>query len=72
MNYEGDFKKGKKDGYGILNFGNKDSFIGNFYDGRVNGYGTINKPDGSLINGYWENDKLIRIIWNFCVHFFNI
>ena len=32
-------------------------FFGSFVNGKKQGNGRIEFPDGSVYNGYWENDK---------------
>ena len=39
--YEGEWKDGKRDGYGILSWKNKSKFIGNFEDDKVIGFGIL-------------------------------
>ena len=56
--YEGEWKKGKKDGKGIIFYENgkikyKGDFVNNFYEG----YGIYHDPEGRRYEGYWANNK---------------
>jgi len=59
-NYEGEFKKGKKDGMGtFINYHtgfyfNKYEYVGEFKDDKFHGEGTQTFPDGSKIIGQWK------------------
>lgn len=61
--YQGQFKYGYPDGYGVYTWGNKNFFTGNFQEGKKEGKGEMHykNPDGtdSIVNGFWKKDKYI-------------
>jgi len=52
--YEGEWKDGKRDGYGILCWGDESKFMGKFEDDKVVGYGKLWHDDGDIYRGYWK------------------
>ncbi|KAL4500677.1 hypothetical protein ABPG72_003101 [Tetrahymena utriculariae] len=60
VKYEGDFKYGKKDGFGTIYFSNNDYFVGQFVNNQANGNGNYMYEDAvGFATGEWINDKLI-------------
>ena len=61
--YEGEFKKGKKDGMGTYTnyhtgfYFNKYEYVGEFKDGKREGEGTWSLYDGTTYAGEWKHDK---------------
>jgi hypothetical protein len=56
LRYEGDFSLGIKHNFGMYYFCNDERFSGNFTNDQIHGYGTYFKRDGTILNGYWENN----------------
>ena len=52
--YEGEWKDGKRDGFGILCWGDESKFMGLFEDDKVFGYGKLWHDDGDVYKGYWK------------------
>lgn len=52
--YEGEWKDGKRDGYGILCWGDESKFFGKFEDNKVAGYGKL-WHDDDVYKGYWKD-----------------
>ena len=52
--YEGEWKNGKRDGFGFLYWGNKSKFMGNFEDDKVFGFGKLWHDEGDIYTGYWK------------------
>ena len=52
--YEGEWKDGKRDGFGTLCWGNESKFMGLFEDDKVLGYGKLWHDDGDVYKGYWK------------------
>jgi len=58
-NYEGRFKKGWPDGYGVYTWATGEVYEGNFNDGIKEGEGIyrfFNNGNDSIIQGLWKND----------------
>jgi hypothetical protein len=55
--YEGDFEKGKFNGYGHYKMCNGDIYIGEFKDGLFHGKGQYNYKNGDLFDGIFKNGK---------------
>ena len=53
--YEGEWKNGMRDGFGILCWGDESKFIGNFVENEVVGYGKLYHKDGDYYKGMWNN-----------------
>ena len=56
--YEGEFKKGKKDGKGKLIYKNGTEYIGDFKNNRHHGYGQLTQTDGEIFQGEWKEGKI--------------
>jgi antitoxin component YwqK of YwqJK toxin-antitoxin module len=57
--YDGEWKNGKKNGYGVLKdtkYG--DSHEGQWIDGKQNGIGTYRDSSGKIITGDWKDGKI--------------
>ena len=52
--YKGNWKDGKKNGYGEVKWDGGGDYKGNWKDGEENGYGVKTWSDGSIYNGNWE------------------
>ena len=55
--YDGDFEKGKFDGYGHYKMSSGDTYIGEFKEGLFNGKGQYNDKDGNVFDGEFKNRK---------------
>lgn len=55
--YKGNWKEGKKHGYGLLNYASGEKYEGNFKNDQMHGVGTYHYSDGSVYNGEWENNR---------------
>ena len=55
--YEGEWKNGKRDGYGILCFGNQSKFMGLFKEDKLAGYGKLWYDGEDYYRGYWKEFK---------------
>ena len=53
--YEGEWKNGKRDGFGVLCWGEESKFMGYFEDDKVIGYGKLWQDNGDMYKGYWKN-----------------
>ena len=53
--YEGEWKNGKRDGFGILCFGEEAKFMGLFKNDTVVGYGKLWQDNGDIYKGYWKD-----------------
>ena len=51
--YEGEWKNGKRDGFGILCWGEESKFMGYFEDDKVIGYGKLWQDNGDMYKGNW-------------------
>ena len=59
--YAGDYKDGKRNGFGVYTFTNGNKYVGEFKDGDYNGLGAMYASNGSVINqGIWVDDKFVR------------
>ena len=54
--YEGEWKNGKKHGYGIITYSNGTEYEGEWKNGKMNGQGKLTSLNGTLYQGEWEND----------------
>ena len=54
--YIGEFIDETENGNGTMIFENEDIYIGQLKEGKMNGFGTLFKKDGSIKEGYWENN----------------
>ena len=53
--YEGEWKNGKRDGFGILNWNNESKFMGTFYENKVLGYGKLWNENGDIYKGIFND-----------------
>ena len=53
--YEGEWKNGKRDGFGILCWRNVSKFMGEFSEDKVLGFGKLIHEDGDIYTGYWSD-----------------
>ena len=53
--YEGEWKDGKRDGFGILCWGNESKFMGLFEEDKVIGFGKLWHDDGDIYKGFWKD-----------------
>jgi hypothetical protein len=65
--YEGEYKNGKKNGRGILDFSDGSKYEGNkiiinnsgeFVDNNIEGSGIYIWPDKRVYKGQWKNNKM--------------
>lgn len=52
---EGEFRRGKLNGFGVLAFTNGMRFEGNFEDHQPHGQGTLRTEDGQVYSGQWSH-----------------
>ena len=55
--FYGKVEEGKKEGQGIYNFNNGETYVGEFKNDLREGIGIYYYKDGSSYNGNWEKDK---------------
>lgn len=55
--YEGEVKRGMRNGEGTLVFNNGVIYTGQWREGLREGYGTLKYPNGQSYEGYWEKGK---------------
>ena len=55
--YYGQFKDGKKSGYGTYTYANGEIYIGNFVNNVYQGYGKFTWKNGNYYEGYWLDGK---------------
>ena len=55
--YVGDFKDGKKDGFGTYTWANGDEYGGQFKDDKRDGVGVYTYANGDKYGGIWKDDK---------------
>jgi hypothetical protein len=60
IKYEGGFKQEKKNGFGVILFGDGSRFEGNFNDDMIDGNGKYVSKDGKNVYGVWSQGKLIQ------------
>ncbi|MBM2830014.1 MAG: hypothetical protein HW411_804 [Gammaproteobacteria bacterium] len=53
--YEGDYKEGKADGYGVLTTPGESRYEGEFKDNNMHGYGVVISTDGKRLKGNYLN-----------------
>ncbi|KRX07582.1 Protein kinase-like domain [Pseudocohnilembus persalinus] len=59
IKYEGDFCKGKKQGFGNIYFANGDKYVGGFSNDQPNGQGTYYRANGQIAaQGIWKDGIL--------------
>jgi hypothetical protein len=57
FSYEGEWKDGKREGFGILIKKDIAEFIGEFIDDKVNGFGKVIYENGDEYIGYWKDSQ---------------
>ena len=57
FSYEGEWKNGKREGFGILIKKELAIFIGEFIEDKVNGFGKLIEENGDEYIGYWKNSQ---------------
>ena len=62
--YEGEFKEGKKHGFGTYTFHEGSKYEGEYKDGEYHGQGTFTFTDGSKYEGEWKDGKP----WNLTIY----
>lgn len=55
--YVGDYKNGKCQGKGIIEYHNGDRFEGYFVEGKAEGPGKFYLSNGELLEGIWKDNK---------------
>ena len=60
--YDGEFKNGNLDGYGIFYYKGGEKYICGFKNKLLHGYGMLIYKDNSVKFGKFENDKEIKLI----------
>lgn len=55
--YEGEWKNGKRDGFGVLKFEDKSKFCGIFIDNKANGFGILYNKNKDIYKGEWKDYK---------------
>ena len=55
--YTGEWKNGKRDGFGVLSLKDISKYIGEFNDNIVYGFGMLLHSNGDKIIGYWDDFK---------------
>ena len=68
--YEGEWKQGKRHGYGIFNFKNGSKYKGYWKNGKISGKGTMifnsnSRYEGEWINSYMHGFGILKINENF-------
>lgn len=57
--YQGEFLKGRYDGYGVLTVGDSVIYSGQWKNGKRSGYGTATDKTSCKINGTWRTDSIV-------------
>lgn len=55
VKYYSNFINGLPNGFGMIDYGNDDIYIGNIRNGQSNGQGTLFKHDGTTIKAFWNS-----------------
>ena len=55
--YIGEWKNGKRDGFGVLSLKDISKYVGEFSDNSVYGFGILIRSDGGRCVGYWDDFK---------------
>ena len=58
MKYEGEFKRGDRQGFGTIYFANGERFSGCMKNGEVNGYGCFYDTRNEMTSGIWTCNRL--------------
>lgn len=57
--YDGEFKKGRMDGFGVMTFEDGGKYVGQFISGEIDGYASVYNPDGYMVKkGNFVSGKL--------------
>ncbi|MGZ3596193.1 MAG: molecular chaperone Tir, partial [Syntrophales bacterium] len=59
--YVGQFKSGKKNGQGTINFVNGAKYVGQFRNDEYHGQGTLTLPTGEKYVGEWKDGKFTEV-----------
>jgi hypothetical protein len=54
--YEGAISKGQRDGHGLMVYSNGSFYIGSWKNGAKHGMGRLQLPDGTVVEGLWNDD----------------
>lgn len=57
---QGDWHNDEREGQGKLTYADGKVYIGGFVAGKKHGQGEERHPNGTVVNGYWEEGKLIK------------
>ena len=58
--YDGQWKNGSKNGYGIWDGLNCDKYMGEWKDNKFHGQGIYTHPNGTVEDGEWKEDEFIK------------
>ena len=56
--YEGEIKKGKPHGRGVLKYSNGSKYVGEFQEGKCQGQGMLTCCDGTTYEGEWVENHM--------------
>ena len=57
MTYTGQFKNGKRHGYGYTKWRSETVYYGQWKEGKREGFGFVKYPNGDEYDGEWKEDK---------------
>lgn len=60
--YDGIFREGFKEGQGIMYFCNSEKYLGQFFRDHIHGEGIYIKNNAQVIKGYWQYNKLVKLL----------
>jgi hypothetical protein len=52
--YDGQFFRGKPEGWGVFQYANGEKYAGTFREGHPHGRGRLERPNGSALSGEWR------------------
>jgi hypothetical protein len=55
--YEGEFRNGKLNGFGTLNYTQGDRYVGHWREDQRDGFGSYTHPSGNKYTGQWKDGK---------------
>ncbi len=55
--YQGDFKNGQPQGFGLCEYANGDQYEGFWETGKFSGQGRLTQASGKFLNGIWNNGQ---------------